>query len=85
MSHSKHANPPDTVRIGASRFEQSPYYDYYVNPETILGVAAGRFYPSYNGEDRDETYWTLRRKAVLFKAKNQSGWRDKILHPPSTF
>ena len=50
MSHSKHANPPDTVRIGASRFEQSPYYDYYVNPETILGVAAGRFYPSYNGE-----------------------------------
>ena len=56
----------DTVRISAHRFEQSPYYKHYVNPETVLGVAAGRYYPAFNGEDPVETYWALRRKAVLF-------------------
>ena len=56
----------DTVRISARRFEQSPYYKHYVNPETVLGVAAGRYYPASNGEDPVETYWALRRKAVLF-------------------
>jgi len=66
MNQSNRHNPSDTVRIGARRFEQSPYYERYANPETVLGVAAGRFYPSDNGEDTVETYWTLRRKAVLF-------------------
>ena len=56
----------DTVRISARRFEQSPYYQHYANPKTVLGVAAGRYYPSSNGEDPVETYWALRRKAVLF-------------------
>ncbi|MFT5218227.1 MAG: glycine cleavage system aminomethyltransferase T [Planctomycetota bacterium] len=32
----------------------------------MLGVAAGLFYSSFNGEDITEVYWTLRRKAVLF-------------------
>ncbi len=66
MSDSKPPGPPETVRIGARRFEQSPYYDFYVNEATVLGVAAGRFYPSYNGEDPVATYWALRREAVLF-------------------
>lgn len=57
---------PETVRIGATRFEQSPYHACYANPQTLLGVAAGRFYPAYNGENTIETYWTLRRQAVLF-------------------
>lgn len=56
----------NTVRISATRFEQSPYYQNYVNSDTVLGVAAGRYYASFNGEDPVETYWTLRRKAVLF-------------------
>jgi aminomethyltransferase len=54
------------VRISATRFEQSPYYEYYANPDTVLGVAAGRYYASFNGEDPVETYWKLRREAVLF-------------------
>lgn len=66
MSHPNRSNPPETVRIGASRFEQSPYYECYANAETILGVAANRFYPSSNGEDVVATYWALRREAVLF-------------------
>jgi len=66
MSSSRPPEPTKTVRIGATRFEQSPYYEYYANPETVLGVAAGRYYPVSNGEDSAETYWTLRRQAVLF-------------------
>jgi aminomethyltransferase len=56
----------NTVRISTRRFEQSPYYENYVNSETVLGVAADRYYASFNGENPVETYWTLRRKAVLF-------------------
>ena len=55
-----------TVRIGARRFEQSPYYECYANPNTILGVAANRYYAADNGEDTGETYWALRQKVVLF-------------------
>ncbi len=66
MSDSKNPGPPDTVRIGARRFEQSPYYDLYANEATVLGVAAGRFYPACNGEDPVVSYWALRRQAVLF-------------------
>ena len=66
MSNPGRSSPPGTVRIGATRFEQSPYYEYYANPQTLLGVAANRFYAANNGEDIVETYWALRREAVLF-------------------
>jgi aminomethyltransferase len=66
MSNSTRFNPPETVRIGAGRFEQSPYFECYANPDTLLGVAANRYYPDDNGEDTEETYWALRQQAVLF-------------------
>ena len=56
----------DTVSIGAGRFEQSPYYDFYVNPQTVLGVAANRYYPADLGEDTTEIYQALRHQAALF-------------------
>ncbi|MDH3859912.1 MAG: aminomethyltransferase family protein [Gammaproteobacteria bacterium] len=56
----------DSVRIDAGRFEQSPYFECYANPDTLLGVAANRYYPDDNGEDTEETYWALRQQAVLF-------------------
>ena len=66
MSYSIHADAVNTVRISARRFEPSPYANCYMNPETVLGVYAGRFYSIFNGEDPIETYWALRRKAVLY-------------------
>lgn len=66
MTTSIHADTKDAVRIGARRFEQSPYYSQYVNAETVLGVVAGRYYPVANGEDPLATYQTLRREAVLY-------------------
>ena len=60
------AGTVDTVRLNATRFEQSPYFDCYVNSETVFGVAAGRYYDAFHGEDPVETYWNLRRKAVLY-------------------
>ncbi len=58
--------PPQTVSIPAGRFEQSPYFEYYANPDTLLGVAANRYYPDDIGEDTAAAYWALRREAVLF-------------------
>lgn len=66
MNTSIHADTKDAVRIGARRFEQSPFYAHYVNPDTVLGVVAGRYYTVANGEDPLTTYWTLRRQVVLY-------------------
>ena len=54
------------ARISARRFEQSPYFDCYASPESVLGVAAGRYYEAANGQDPLETYWKLRKAAVLY-------------------
>jgi aminomethyltransferase len=37
-----------------------------VKPETVLGVAAGRYYDAFNGEDSIEIYWKLRKQSVLY-------------------
>lgn len=66
MSNSNPSGPPGSLCIDAGRFEQSPYFDFYANPNTLLGVAANRYYPDDNGEDTEETYWALRQQAVLF-------------------
>ena len=66
MTHPPQDQQPQTVRIPAERFEQSPYFEFYANPHTVLGVAANRYFPDDNGEDTEEIYWTLRREAVLF-------------------
>ncbi|MGB2839314.1 MAG: aminomethyltransferase family protein [Actinomycetes bacterium] len=66
MFTSIHSDIKDTVTISARRFEQSPYYDQYVNDATVMGAYAGRYYPVFNGEDPVATYWNLRRKVVLY-------------------
>jgi aminomethyltransferase len=54
------------VHVSARRFEQSPYFDCYASPESVLGVAAGRYYEAANDQDPLDTYWKLRHKAVLY-------------------
>lgn len=66
MTTSIHADTKDAVRIGARRFEQSPFYANYANSETVLGVVAGRYYTVFNGEDSAGAYWKLRREVVLY-------------------
>ncbi len=66
MSNSIHSDTHNTVRVGARRFEMSPFHGCYANAETVMGVYAGRYYPVFNGEDVEETYWALRRKAALY-------------------
>ena len=56
----------NTVRISARRFEESPYVSRYDGPELVRGVYAGRFFPTFNGEDPVRKYWVLRRKALIF-------------------
>lgn len=66
MSHSIHSDTHNTIRISGRRYEQSPFFDCYANKDTVLGVVAERFYSVFNGEDRIETYWKLRREVVLY-------------------
>ena len=66
MSNSIYADARKVVRVSSRRFEASPFFNCYVNADTVMGVYAGRYYSVYNGEDDVETYWTLRRKAVLY-------------------
>jgi aminomethyltransferase len=66
MTDSIHSDAASTVAVSARRFEQSPFEHRWKTPETIMGVYAGRYYSTYNGENVDDAYWTLRRKAVLY-------------------
>lgn len=66
MSDSIHFDPSDTVRVGARRFEQSPFRHLWETPDTLMGVYAGRFYAKHSDEDIEACYWTLRRKAMLY-------------------
>ena len=56
----------NNVLFSATRFEQSPYFEFYANEKTSLGMAAGRFYAAWNGEDLEQTYWNLKQKTVLY-------------------
>ena len=44
----------------------SPFHECYANRNTILRLAAGRFFVHYNGEDIQQAYWALRNRAALF-------------------
>jgi aminomethyltransferase len=66
MTNSIHSDRLDTVRVAARRFEASPFQAKWINPQTVMGVYAGRYYSVFNGEDTEEGYWTLRQKAVLY-------------------
>ena len=66
MSHSIHSDTANTVRIGARRFDMSPFHDCYANSETVLGVVADRYYPVFNGEDAIAHYWDLRQRSALY-------------------
>lgn len=66
MTNSIHSDRLNTVRVGARRFENSPFQDRWKKPETVMGVYAGRYYSVFNGEDVEAGYWALRRKAVLY-------------------
>jgi glycine cleavage system aminomethyltransferase T len=66
VTNSIHSDRLNAVRVSARRFEKSPFQDRWINPNTVMGVYAGRYYSVFNGEDVEEGYWTLRRKAVLY-------------------
>ena len=61
-----HTDARKTVRVSASRFEASPFFDNYLNDLTVMGVYAGRYYPVFTGDDPIENYWALRRKCALY-------------------
>jgi aminomethyltransferase len=61
-----HADVSKTVRVSGRRFETSPFFDNYVNEQTVMGVYAGRYHAVFNGEDSIEGYWALRRKSALY-------------------
>ncbi len=66
MTQSNYASSHPTASISAKRFQYSPYFHCYANPQAVLGVYAKRFYPLSLGEDPIERYWALRRNVVMY-------------------
>ncbi len=46
--------------------ELSPFHRCYANDQTVLRLAAGRFFAHHNGDDPVAGYWALRRHAALY-------------------
>ena len=56
----------NTVQVSARRFEESPFIERIDTPDMVRGVYADRYFAIYLGEDVEQKYWTLRRKALIF-------------------
>ena len=63
---SNYAYQDEIFKVSAKRFARSPWLASYITDETVLGVYSGRFYALTMGADPIESYWQLRRRAVLF-------------------
>lgn len=59
-------NPANIFATYVGSNELSPFHNCYANENTVLRLAAGRFYAHHNGEDVISSYWALRKKAALF-------------------
>ena len=59
-------NPANIFATYLGSKELSPFHNCYANENTVLRLAAGRFYAHHNGEDVISSYWALRKKAALF-------------------
>ena len=46
--------------------ELSPFHHCYANDQTVLRLAAGRFFAHHNGDHLVTGYWALRKHAALF-------------------
>lgn len=46
--------------------ELSPFHHCYANEQTVLRLAAGRFFAHHNGDDPVTGYWALRKRAALY-------------------
>ena len=46
--------------------ELSPFHHCYANDQTVLRLAAGRFFAHHNGDPSELGYWALRKQAALF-------------------
>ena len=52
------------VYVGSN--ELSPFHACYANKNTVLRLAAGRYFAHYNCDDPIETYWALRKSTALY-------------------
>ena len=59
-------NPANIFATYVGSKELSPFHNCYANENTVLRLAAGRFYAHHNGEDVISSYWALRQHAALF-------------------
>jgi len=46
--------------------ELSPFHHCYANDQTVLRLAADRFFAHHNGDPSELGYWALRKQAALF-------------------
>ncbi len=66
MSDLPSLDPARIFPTYAGSNELSPFHHCYANEQTVLRLAAGRFFAHYNGDDPTAGYWALRRNAALF-------------------
>lgn len=59
-------NPANIFATYVGSNELSPFHNCYANENTVLRLAAGRFYAHHNGENVISSYWALRKQAALF-------------------
>ena len=66
MTAAQEVLPEDVFKIHRRSAELSPFHQCYATENTILRIAAGRYYVHNNGDGPVTAYWRLRQKAVIY-------------------
>ena len=55
-----------TLQISDNRFDKGPFFEFYHKEDNSYGVYADRYFPISVGNKIKDSYWNLRRKAVMY-------------------
>ena len=55
-----------TLPISDNRFDKGPFFEFYHKEDNSYGVYADRYFPISVGNKIKDSYWNLRRKAVMY-------------------
>ena len=61
-----YASSHPVVKLGAKRYEQSPYLERYYHDDIVFGLYDNRLCPLSLGGDPVADYWRLRRQVMLY-------------------
>ena len=66
MKQKNYADSHKIIPLSSKRLEESPFSQFCKTEKTLFGIYANRLYALSTGDDPIESYWKLRKEAMLY-------------------